>query len=290
MAYSLSTLSRALRNSPEDSVLRGKGRRIDNEGAAALIGLALFFDLLQMVQLIPVIGVLFAPLSLPITILAYVVILVAVKTFFKNIPLLGGAQAMMRMGSIFASIVIEFIPLISAIPAITPGVIALIVSVRLEDMGKEKMLPTATDLLSKKRRAAFEARQSDQLVRAETEMVREFDIAKKKNKEKDNLRVQPSIKGRGTPVEEQLRRGARAFDTKERLEGLEEGHPQEREQFERGDRVRLTSAKVRALRRDGTIASFPATSGTIMNSFAGGYSVQFGLSRRDVLDTDIERA
>jgi hypothetical protein len=290
MAYNAQTLSRAIKNAPKDSVLRGEGKRIDNEGAFALIALAFMFDLMQTPQLIPVIGIIFVPFSIPITITAYIFIFVAIKTFFKNIPILGGAQAMMRMGSVFASLVVEFIPFLSAIPAITPGVIALIVSVRLEDMGKGRMLPRATDLLTKKRRRLFEARQERALIEARNDIDSELTVAEFSKKKKRSPGGSREEERSGQNPDDEFRRGARAFDIQERYAGNTEGQEQKKETFQRGDRVRFTAEKIRKLRRSGDIASFPSTSGTVMNLFPGGYTVQFGRSKHDVLKEDVERA
>jgi hypothetical protein len=152
---------KAVRNAPTSSVLSGKDKRIGNYAALGLIFLALFFDLLQMTQLIPLIGLFFAAFSPVITILAYMVILLVVKGFFR-VEILGGRQVLMRCGGLFGSLIVEFIPLMSAIPATTPGVVALIVATRLEDAGEPRLVPNSEDR-GAERIAVFEAAQARRL-------------------------------------------------------------------------------------------------------------------------------
>lgn len=118
--------------------------RIGNLGAIGLISLALLFDGAQavfgLVSFIPVIGL---PIGLAIgfviDVCAYAFLLIFIKVFFTRVKVIGGRNAALKLIALFSSIVIEILPLISIIPAITAWVLTLFIATRIEDtFGGEK--------------------------------------------------------------------------------------------------------------------------------------------------------
>lgn len=94
--------------------------------AGLLIGLALLFDGIQFLLTLTVLGSLFSWL---VTVIAWTTFLVAFALVGESYFQKNTARKMLISG---ASIVAELVPIINAIPAITLGVIALIVQNRIE--------------------------------------------------------------------------------------------------------------------------------------------------------------
>lgn len=118
-----------------------RNARVSNLGAAAVLAIALAFDLLQAIfvlagtALLAVgIGVLLLAVPPILTVIAYTLILTLLKLFF-GVPLLSGRQVMLKGAALFSSIIVEILPFLSGIPSVTAATLALIVASRLEDAG-----------------------------------------------------------------------------------------------------------------------------------------------------------
>lgn len=99
---------------------------IGNVTAGLLIGLALLFDGIQFLLTLTVLGALFSWL---VTVIAWTIFLIAFALVGENYFQKNMARKMLITG---ASVVAELIPIINAIPAVTLGVVALIVQNRIE--------------------------------------------------------------------------------------------------------------------------------------------------------------
>ncbi len=160
------SVSRAVQKSDLGRVLDEEGKRIKNQGAAALITVALLADLVQSLQLIPGLGFLFIAPAIAAVVFGYVFIIIALKFFFDGIELIGGQYTMMKGGALIVSALVEFVPFISAFPAITPGVVAIIIATRLEDIGKERLIPTTKEVVGRAFQSKRGRQRTDELYRA----------------------------------------------------------------------------------------------------------------------------
>lgn len=111
------------------------GPRISNFTAVGMIGVALLFDsvqgLLFFMNAIPVVGtVLDVVVSPLITVAAWCWFLLWFALHRVNYFDRNGAKKLLIM---LASVVVELVPLINALPGITFGVVGLIVQTRFED-------------------------------------------------------------------------------------------------------------------------------------------------------------
>lgn len=132
-------------------------QRIGNTTAVMMICVALFFDALQILATVAVIGVVIGPL----------VSLFAFLTFFtwfkiKGIPFVAGRK---RVGVWVLTGLAEFLPLLGAIPAVTLGIIAVILITKAEDkaLSEERQQQLYQLIRAAKERDLKEARNIKQL-------------------------------------------------------------------------------------------------------------------------------
>ncbi len=116
-----------------------KGKRIGNLTAAVLVVFALIFDAGQFiftaVGVIPIIGLAGIALAFLLTLIAFIVIFFIIV--LSGAPIFSGRLITARIASLIAPLVIELIPFLAAIPAITPGVIAFIIVSRMDEKDEE---------------------------------------------------------------------------------------------------------------------------------------------------------
>lgn len=144
--------------------------QIGNAGAVGLLALALFFDATQFVFTllapVPVVGVVGIVIAFVTTLVAYLVIPVCLVLFFPNLQLLRGRQGLGKLASLLTPLVIELVPFLAAIPALTPGLLAFIVLTRIEDgavdEGKLTRNLTAYQLRHDQQRTLLANRQLEQ--------------------------------------------------------------------------------------------------------------------------------
>lgn len=140
----------------------GKKHTVGNIVAGLMLALAVIFD---AVQGLLTVSVLLLPFSLFITFLSTI-------TFSLWFALLGmsysGRFAVARLLTLIAMTVAELAPVINALPAITAGVVGLIVLSRVEDFQKSlqpaAQEPTITDIRRARLQAARRLR-SEQIAR-----------------------------------------------------------------------------------------------------------------------------
>ncbi|HYD93029.1 MAG TPA: hypothetical protein VEB18_01055 [Candidatus Paceibacterota bacterium] len=118
--------------------------RISNIEGGTMIGVAFLFDAFQLVfgllVFIPIIGL------IPSIIFPLLMSIISFCTFgvwfaTKRVNYFTGKQAAMKLLAIFAALVIDLVPFLNSLPAITAGVVLMIVATRIEDtVGKRKLL------------------------------------------------------------------------------------------------------------------------------------------------------
>ncbi len=118
--------------------------RISNTHASALIGVALFFDAVQFMAVpmfvLPGIGGGLA-IIIPFIITCSAFIVLGFWFALKRVNFLTGEQKYLKLIAAFGSLVIDIMPIISALPAITMGTVVVIIGTRIEDtVGKKKEL------------------------------------------------------------------------------------------------------------------------------------------------------
>ena len=109
--------------------------RVGTFGAVLLTATALILDGLQFIlTFIPVIG---QAISIFISMLAAAFFGVFFFVFFR-VNYFEGNKALAKIGTIITTTVVEFVPLVQALPAITLGVLSIIIFSRMEDRVNEK--------------------------------------------------------------------------------------------------------------------------------------------------------
>lgn len=110
--------------------------RIGNITAGLMIGVALIFDAVQfflsMLATIDAIGWGIVALAWFVSYLAFIIF--GLWFFVCRINYFTGKQAALRLLSVFSAIVLEMMPLVMNLPAVTAGVVAVIVTSRIEDL------------------------------------------------------------------------------------------------------------------------------------------------------------
>jgi hypothetical protein len=102
--------------------------RVSGVSMGFMIAIAAIFDLLQFLLTLTVIG----------SLLAWLVTVFAGMIFFVWFLILGinyfsGKKAAAKVGTILSTSVLEFIPILNALPTITIGVITIALVSRMED-------------------------------------------------------------------------------------------------------------------------------------------------------------
>src|SRR5665213_1877969 len=112
-----------------------KRRRVSNLSAAVMIGLAIFFDLLQFflffLNVIPVAGTAIAFMGdIFITTLAFIAFYLVWFPLLR-VPLSSGKSG--KLMNVIFSAVIEAVPILDVLPGITYGVVSTVILSRIED-------------------------------------------------------------------------------------------------------------------------------------------------------------
>jgi hypothetical protein len=128
--------------------------RIGGVTAGLMIGTAIAFDAVQGLLTLTVVGSL---LSFLVTIVAGIIF--ALWFMFNGVSIFGQNAAKKALISL-SSFVVELVPLIDALPAITFGVVALIAQARTEDMKKNAQEMSAAKARALARAAAVAAQRS----------------------------------------------------------------------------------------------------------------------------------
>ncbi len=128
--------------------------RIGPLTAGFMVGFALLFDAIQfflsLLATIDAIGWGIIALAWFVSCLAFIIF--GLWFFICGINYFTGKQAALRLLSVFSAVVLELMPLVMNLPAVTAGVIAVIVTSRIEDLaGKGATLQN----LSPARKAAL---------------------------------------------------------------------------------------------------------------------------------------
>lgn len=118
--------------------------RVGNLSAGFIVGLAIIFDLIQILvsflHVIPFVGNAIA------VVVAWFVAVVALLIFglwfwWLGVNYFTGKRAGLKLLAVFGTFVIELVPLVDALPAITAGVVLVIIASRVEDfVGDEKAI------------------------------------------------------------------------------------------------------------------------------------------------------
>ena len=124
--------------------------RIGNFSAALWLGLAVIFDgvqfLVSFFHVIPYAGNAIAFVVTTFISLAAWILFSICFALFHRVNYFSGKKAALKLLAVFGSVVIEIIPLLNALPAITSGVLLIIVATRIEDtVGDEKSLTKVKD-------------------------------------------------------------------------------------------------------------------------------------------------
>jgi len=136
---------------PNYRYVAGKGpqrhkARIGNVNAGLMVGAALLFDLLQFVfsffHIIPVVGNAVA-LIVAWYIAAFALVVFGVWFALCGVNYFTGKRSAQKLLTAFSAVIIELVPFVNALPAITGGVIAMIIATRIEDFeGKNPSFET----------------------------------------------------------------------------------------------------------------------------------------------------
>lgn len=133
--------------------------RIKNHDIPLFVAASLFFDGLQVVMVpifaLPFIGI---PLAVLLPFLVTVTAFILFSFWFatKRVNYFSGKQAYVKVLAVFGTLVIELLPFIGSLPAITGGVAVVIFASRVEDtVGKRRKLEGMV------RRRDREARRTD---------------------------------------------------------------------------------------------------------------------------------
>lgn len=102
--------------------------RVSSVNISFMLAIAIIFDLLQFLLTLTVIGAL---LSWLVT--AFAVCMFAIWFLILGVNYFSGRKAAAKMASVIGTAVIEFIPVINALPSITIGVLAIALVSRSED-------------------------------------------------------------------------------------------------------------------------------------------------------------
>lgn len=139
-------------------------RKIGNVTAAFMIGAAILFDALQFLvtflHLIPAVG------NAAAVALAWFITVLATATFGVWFALVGvnyftGKGAGKRFLIVLSATVVELVPIIDAVPAITLGVVFLILQTRLEEghIGPKDLVDAGTALTESRTAALRKTRE-----------------------------------------------------------------------------------------------------------------------------------
>jgi hypothetical protein len=113
-------------------------RKISNITAFFMIIVALLFDLLQFLLTIMVIT---APLSILVTFFALCIF--GVWFAVLGVNYFSGRKVALKTLSAIGSVIVEMVPLIDGLPAITAGVAGVILGTRLENKAQEPEMQQA---------------------------------------------------------------------------------------------------------------------------------------------------
>lgn len=92
--------------------------------------------IIDLVQLFLTLTVFLAPASIALTFIAFSVF--ALWFLLLGVSYVGGSKAFAKLGAAGAGVIIEFVPLINALPATTAAVLAVILISRMEDREKAR--------------------------------------------------------------------------------------------------------------------------------------------------------
>lgn len=105
--------------------------RVSGVSLGFMLALAAIFDLLQFLLTLTVVGALFSWLVTAIAVTIY-----AIWFLLLGVNYFSGRKAASKMIAALTTAVVEFIPLVSALPTITIGVLAIALISRSEDRAR----------------------------------------------------------------------------------------------------------------------------------------------------------
>jgi|GEM_PF-1519150 len=269
-----------------------KDLRVSDLEGAAMIGVACMFDATQgfitLIMLTPLLGLVFIPIPMLLTIGAFTTF--GIWFGLKGVNYVGGRDAANKLLIVFAALVIDLIPYINALPAITGSVVLILMATRIEDtVGNKKLLDRRL-----RARNFWTGIASSGPVKTLTGGLADTMLAKEYGKGTQKMAAQVAY-GRKEVTKEEAAGGIGSVQTQ--MRDIVRAAPNQNKDWQEdtrgslkvGDRVHLTDTRYAAVRKEGIADRFPSREGTIVSMSAKGYAVQFGNAIRVVGANDIER-